>query len=237
MIRRQCSRTPSMASRIASRSRMNHTFPGIIPASKRQQELVELLGQPEAAGSIVHGRSFLPAYYHPREHNIPVALIHFRSYHVPLLNLFMHFASHAASALAIPISKPIPLPTQRSLWTVPRSPFVHKQAQENFERRTHKRAIKAWDADDEVIDRWVKYMEAHVLAGVGMRVVRWQRAPVSVGTLTMDAVKNKFLLEMEAKTRSSEKVKALGEKIIEQELAAAASASADPTSQTIVQSS
>lgn len=188
----------------------------------------------------MHGRSFLPAYYHPRTHNIPVALIHFRSYHVSLLNLFTHFTSHAAAALAIPISKTIPLPTQRSLWTVPRSPFVHKRSQENFERRTHKRVIKAWDADDEVVEKWIKYLEAHPLAGVGFRVVRWQRAPVSVGELTMQAVKDRLLVDMQTrKTRSAEKVKELGEKIIQQELAAAtaaSSASAKEAAKTIVKS-
>lgn len=200
------------------------TFAEIPPS-----EVTELFGQPEVAASVVHGRSFLPAYYHPRTHNIPVALIHFRSYHVSLLNLFTHFASHAASSLAIPISKTIPLPTHRSLWTVPRSPFVHKSSQENFERRTHKRVIKAWDADDEVVERWVKYLEAHPLAGVGFRVVRWQRAPVGVGQLTMQAVKDRLVLDMQSKkTRSAEKVKELGEKIIEQELAAASGAVVTP---------
>ncbi|KAK7681997.1 hypothetical protein QCA50_014961 [Cerrena zonata] len=220
-IGRQCNRTLSLASRIASGSRLSHTLPAINQtglSAASQNELSELLGQPEVAGQIVNGRSFLPAYYHPRTHNVPVALIHFRSYHISLLNLFTHFASHAASALAIPISKTIPLPTQRSLWTVPRSPFVHKTSQENFERRTHKRVIKAWDADDEVVERWIKYLEAHPLAGVGFRVDR-------------------LVLDMQTKkTRSAEKVKELGEKIVERELAAAA-ASAQKSAETIVKSS
>ena len=97
------------------------TFAEIPPS-----EVAELFGQPEVAASVVHGRSFLPAYYHPRTHNIPVALIHFRSYHVSLLNLFTHFASHAASSLAIPISKTIPLPTHRSAPCAP--PRTHTQA-------------------------------------------------------------------------------------------------------------
>lgn len=100
--------------------------------------------------------------------------------------------------------------------------------------------IKAWDADDEVVEKWIKYLEAHPLAGVGFRVVRWQRAPVSVGELTMQAVKDRLLVDMQTrKTRSAEKVKELGEKIIQQELAAAtaaSSASAKEAAKTIVKS-
>ncbi|KAF9045751.1 hypothetical protein BDZ89DRAFT_1155444 [Hymenopellis radicata] len=102
------------------------------------------------AAALVHGRSFHAPFKHPQTDNIPVAIIQFRSYHTHLLDLFTHFASHAAASLAIPISGVIMLPKKRSLWTVPRSPFVFKKSQENFERIEHKRAIKAWDADEEV---------------------------------------------------------------------------------------
>lgn len=70
------------------------------------------------------------------------------------------------------------MPTQRSLWTVPRGPFAHKKSQENFERKVHKRLIKAWDADPLVIGTWVNYLKEHPVEGVGLRVVRWEYAPV-----------------------------------------------------------
>ena len=167
------------------------------------------------ATTLVHGRSLRPAYYHPRTHNIPVATIHFRSYYPRLLDLFIHFTSHAAAALAIPISRTVYLPTQRSLWTVPRGPFVHKKSQENFERKVHKRLIKAWDADQEVVERWVRYLEKHPLPGVGIRVTRWQRAPVGIGAQIMGRVAEQMKLESAS---SSDKVKALGEEIIKAEL-------------------
>ena len=143
-------------------------------------------------------------------------MIHFRSYFPRLLDQFTHFASHAASALAIPISRPAALPTQRSLWTVLKGPFAHKKKQENFERKVHKRAIKAWDADAEVIDRWVKYLENHAMGGVGMRVIKWERTEVGVGKRRLEHVKGQMRL---GSATSAEKVKALGEKIVEQELA------------------
>lgn len=58
---------------------------------------------------------------------------------------------------------------------------MHKKAQENFERKVHKRAIKAWDADGEVVRRWAAYLRTHALAGVGMKVTMWDRIPIGIG--------------------------------------------------------
>ncbi|EPQ53194.1 ribosomal protein S10 [Gloeophyllum trabeum ATCC 11539] len=165
------------------------------------------------ASTVVHGRSVHEPLYHARTHDIPVATVHFRSYAPPLMDLFVHFASHAASALGIPLSRPVHLPTQRSLWTVPRSPFVHKKSQENFERKVHKRLVKAWDADPQVIERWVRYLERHAMPGVGMRIVRWERAPVGIGEKVLkNAVEG-------MRVSDKHKMQALGEQIVKNELA------------------
>ncbi|KIK62358.1 hypothetical protein GYMLUDRAFT_41776 [Collybiopsis luxurians FD-317 M1] len=144
------------------------------------------------ASALVHGRSIHLPYLHPRTHSIPAGNITFYSHHPRLLALFTHFASHAASSLGIPISKVIMLPTERRLWTVIRSPFVYKKSQENFERKTHKRMIKAWDADPEVIDRWVKYLENHSMGGVGIRVTKWERLPLGIGNTRLANLKEAF---------------------------------------------
>ena len=39
------------------------------------------------------------------------------------------------------VSGPVPLPTERNLYTVIRSPHVNKDSREQFEMRTHKRLI------------------------------------------------------------------------------------------------
>jgi len=116
-----------------------------------------------------------------KTHGVPVATIHFRSYELPLLELFVYFVQHAASALGIPASGVAMLPRRRQLWTVPRSPFVHKKSQQSFERVTHKRAIKLWDANPQILGFLETYMAKHEMGGVGVRVVRWDRAPLSVG--------------------------------------------------------
>jgi len=110
------------------------------------------------------------------------------------------------------------LPTKRSLWTVPKGPFIHKKTQENFERKEHKRAIKAWDADPEVVERWIKYLESHALGGVGVRIIRWERAQIGVGEARLKDVMDQMRL---SPVTRMEKVKTLGEKIIEQETASA----------------
>ncbi|KAF8152344.1 ribosomal protein S10 domain-containing protein [Crassisporium funariophilum] len=167
--------------------------------------------------TLVHGRSVHHPHFHPRTHDIPVAGIHFRSHHVPLLNLFTHFAVHAASSLGIPCSKVVPLPTQRRLWTVLRSPFAHKKSQENFERRVHKRAIKAWDADPEVIQRWIAYLRKHAMPGVGMKVTTWERIPLGIGASHIVRLDHTQVSTVDA----SKTIKALGQKIIAEESNAA----------------
>ena len=42
------------------------------------------------------------------------------------------------------VSGPIPLPTQKEIVTILRSPHKHKDAREQFEMRTHKRVIDVY---------------------------------------------------------------------------------------------
>ena len=160
--------------------------------------------------------ALLPPQRHPKTHGIPVAILHFRSYHLSLLDFFMHFVLHSAYSIGIPCSGVARLPTKRSLYTVLRSPFAHKKSQENFVRITHKRAIKLWDANPEVVDRLVAYLRENMLGGVGMRVIRWYRLPVGFG--------QKMGLDQQMQTHDQaghvEKVKALAQEIVQKELLA-----------------
>ncbi len=47
---------------------------------------------------------------------------------------------------------PIPLPTERTIYTILRSPHKHKDSQEQFEMRTHKRLIDVVDPTDKTVD-------------------------------------------------------------------------------------
>ncbi len=54
------------------------------------------------------------------------------------------------------ISGPIPLPTERSLYTVLRSPHVDKKSREQFEMRIHKRLIDIIESTPQTIDALMK---------------------------------------------------------------------------------
>lgn len=47
---------------------------------------------------------------------------------------------------------PIPLPTQRSVYVLNKSPFIDKDAREHFEIRTHKRLIDILSPTDKTIE-------------------------------------------------------------------------------------
>ena len=156
-----------------------------------------------------------PLVYHPQSHGIPAAILHFRSHHPELLELFTFLAVRTAAVLSIPVSRPVFLPTQRTLWTVPRGPFAHKKSQENFDRKVHKRAIKAWDAHPEMVGFWINYLEKYQVGGVGLRTIRWERAPVGFGELRLDDLTQQLVL-IKRKTDRGQ-VAALGEEIVREE--------------------
>ncbi len=54
------------------------------------------------------------------------------------------------------IAGPIPLPTQRTIYTVLRSPNIDKKSREQFEIRTHKRLIDILDPTFKTIEELKK---------------------------------------------------------------------------------
>lgn len=62
---------------------------------------------------------------------------------------------------------PVPLPTQIQKYTVNRSTFVHKDAREQFEMRTHKRLIDISNPNSKIIDA---LMNLNLPAGVDIEI-------------------------------------------------------------------
>lgn len=62
---------------------------------------------------------------------------------------------------------PIPLPTDKIIHTVLRSPHVHKDSREQFEMRTHKRLIDVLDPASNTIDN---LMHLDIPAGVDVEM-------------------------------------------------------------------
>ena len=50
------------------------------------------------------------------------------------------------------VSGPIPLPTEKEVFTILRSPHKYKDSREQFERRTHKRLIDIADITPKTMD-------------------------------------------------------------------------------------
>ena len=65
------------------------------------------------------------------------------------------------------VAGPIPLPTEKSLVTVNRSTFVHKDAREQFEIRIHKRIIDVLDPNPKTLDA---LMNLDLPAGVDIEI-------------------------------------------------------------------
>ncbi len=62
---------------------------------------------------------------------------------------------------------PVPLPTEIHKYTVNRSTFVHKDAREQFEMRTHKRLIDILNPNPRIIDA---LMNLTLPAGVDIEI-------------------------------------------------------------------
>ena len=65
------------------------------------------------------------------------------------------------------VSGPIPLPTEKNIFTVLRSPHVNKDSREQFEMRTHKRLIDIIDPIPKTVDA---LMRLDLPAGVDIEI-------------------------------------------------------------------
>ncbi|MFS8582346.1 MAG: 30S ribosomal protein S10, partial [Limnochordales bacterium] len=65
------------------------------------------------------------------------------------------------------VSGPIPLPTERNVFTVLRSPHIHKDSREQFEMRTHKRLIDILEPTPKTVDA---LMRLDLPAGVDIEI-------------------------------------------------------------------
>ena len=64
-------------------------------------------------------------------------------------------------------SGPIPLPTEKNIFTILRSPHVNKDSREQFELRTHKRLIDILNASPKTVDA---LMRLDLPAGVDIQI-------------------------------------------------------------------
>ena len=65
------------------------------------------------------------------------------------------------------VSGPIPLPTEKNIYTILRSPHVNKDSREQFEMRTHKRLVDILEPTPKTVDA---LMRLDLPAGVDIEI-------------------------------------------------------------------
>ncbi len=65
------------------------------------------------------------------------------------------------------VSGPVPLPTEKNIYTILRSPHVDKDSREQFEMRTHKRLIDIIEPSPKTVDA---LMRLDLPAGVDIEI-------------------------------------------------------------------
>jgi len=82
----------------------------------------------------------------------PRLRIKLRSYDHKVIDNSARQIVETALRYSAEILGPVPLPTEIKKYTVNRSPFVHKDAREQFEMRVHKRLIDILNPNSKIID-------------------------------------------------------------------------------------
>ncbi|MBI4281554.1 30S ribosomal protein S10 [Candidatus Uhrbacteria bacterium] len=75
-----------------------------------------------------------------------------RAYDHKIIDQATHTIIETVERSGAKIAGPVPLPTERRRFTVNRSTFVHKDARDQFEMRTHKRLIDILEPTPKTID-------------------------------------------------------------------------------------
>ncbi|TID02647.1 37S ribosomal protein S10, mitochondrial [Colletotrichum higginsianum] len=156
--------------------------------------------KPEASGNVLakneqdeprYPRSIQALYLQPlrreAEYGIPSCDLQLRSYSLRNLEFFADFALRAAYYLKLPAFGPVPLPRITERWTVPRSSFIFKKSQENFERVTLRRLVQIRDGNPETVQLWLAFLQKHAYYGIGMKANVWDFDKLGVGK-TMDTI-------------------------------------------------
>lgn len=147
-------------------------------SESQDTQLAERAGEEVDRHGVRVPRSVQAIYFKPlrrkAEFGLPVCDLQIRSYSVVNLEFMADFALRAAYYLKLPARGPVPLPRITERWTVPRSNFVHKKSQENFERRTMRRLIQIHDGHPETVQIWLAFIRKHAYHGVGMKANVWE---------------------------------------------------------------
>ena len=93
--------------------------------------------------------------------------IQLKSYDHTLIDEAVTRIINAAKKAGCTISGPVPLPTQREVVTVIRSPHKYKDSREQFEIKTHKRIVDIFNPSSKAVDM---LMKLELPAGVDIKI-------------------------------------------------------------------
>ncbi len=93
--------------------------------------------------------------------------IKLKSYEHRILDRSVKEIVASAQRTGAKVVGPIPLPTEREVYTVLRSPVIDKKSREQFEIRTHKRLLEIVDPTAKTIDALKKL---NLPAGVDVEI-------------------------------------------------------------------
>ena len=93
--------------------------------------------------------------------------IRLKAYDQRLLDASAEKIVETAKRTGAQIAGPIPLPTEKNIYTILRSPHVNKDSREQFEMRTHKRLIDIIEPTPKTMD---SLMRLDLPAGVDIEI-------------------------------------------------------------------
>ena len=93
--------------------------------------------------------------------------IRLKAYDHRVLDQSAHEIVETAERTGARVVGPVPLPTERSIFTVLRSPHVDKKSREQFEIRTHKRLVDILEPTPQTVDA---LMRLDLPAGVDVEI-------------------------------------------------------------------
>ncbi len=93
--------------------------------------------------------------------------IRLKAYDHRVLDQSAHEIVETAERTGARVAGPIPLPTERTIYTVLRSPHVDKKSREQFEIRTHKRLVDILEPTPQTVDA---LMRLDLPAGVDVEI-------------------------------------------------------------------
>ena len=98
------------------------------------------------------------------------AQLHIRAFDPNVIEYASAYVRHMAAILGVRTGNVVPLPKKTKLWSVLRSPHVHKKSQEQFQMMTYKRLINVYDTQPETLDTFYEELEQRPPVGVLIKI-------------------------------------------------------------------